>query len=283
MPGNTGEGETKHDMPGERNMVMSGWSGKPPLRVVHNLARSGGTLICRCLGSMRGVAVLSEIHPMAIQLMNPVAQAKHWFGLLSEDDCARVTIGFEDAIELIARRSAERGMQLVIREWSHWDYIGLPFVDQPRYRSLLVDILQDRFRLFAAAIVRHPIDQWLSLRELALIQGKVSLGSFLQGYRRYADLCVQTGFLRYEDFTCAPQEQLALLCRTLELNYDAGFSHRWPENDRFTGHRGGARGEQVKEIRQLPRRKMEPGLLEAFEADQNYREILNLLGYVHPE
>lgn len=264
-------------------MVMPGQSGKPPLRIVHNLARSGGTLIYRCLGSVTGVAALSEIHPMAAHLMSPVAQAREWYGLLSEQDCARGTISFEDAIELIARRSDERGMQLVIREWTHWDYIGLPFVDQPRYQSLLVDVLRDRFRLLRAAIVRHPIDQWLSLRKLALIHGKVSLGSYLEGYRRYADLCVQVGFLRYEDFTREPQEQLEVLCRSLELNYDAGFIQRWWKNDKYTGHRGGARSERVKEIRQLPRRKVEPGLLEAFEVDRNYREILNLLGYSHPE
>ena len=81
-------------------------SGKPPLRIVHNLARTGGTLICRCLGSMKGVAVLSEIHPMAAHLMNPVAQAREWFGLLSEQDFARGVIGFEDAIELIAAPNA---------------------------------------------------------------------------------------------------------------------------------------------------------------------------------
>lgn len=262
---------------------MTVQSAAPPLRIVHNLARSGGTLISRCLGSMTGVAVLSEIHPMAAHMMNPVAQAKHWFGLLSDEDCARGTTGFDDAIELIAQRSTERGMQLVIREWTHWDYIGQPFVEKPRNRSLLADILQSRFRLLQAAIVRHPIDQWLSLRELALIHGKVGLGSYLEGYRRYADLCVQTGFVRYEDFTAAPQEQIASLCKLLELNYDADFIHRWPENDRYTGHKGGARGERVREIRQLPRRKVELGLFEAFEADRNYREILNLLGYSHPE
>jgi len=36
---------------------------KPRIRLLHQLGRSGGTLISRCLGSMQGVVLLSEIHP----------------------------------------------------------------------------------------------------------------------------------------------------------------------------------------------------------------------------
>ena|GEM_PF-4627496 len=33
------------------------------LRIIHQLARSGGTLLNRCLGCMPGILMLSEIHP----------------------------------------------------------------------------------------------------------------------------------------------------------------------------------------------------------------------------
>jgi hypothetical protein len=68
-------------------------SGGSTVRIVHTLARSGGTLVCRCLGSMSGAVVLSKIHPMARHLMNPIAQAMESFGLHSAVDCARGMIG----------------------------------------------------------------------------------------------------------------------------------------------------------------------------------------------
>jgi hypothetical protein len=244
------------------------------------LARSGGTLVCRCLGSMNGVVVLSEIHPLAVHLMNPVAQARVWFGLLSVEDCARGTISFADAIELIARRCDVRGKHLVIREWSHWDYIGVPFVPGPRYRSLLVDMLRERFGVRSTALVRHPVDMWLNLRELSLVHSALTLDVYLEGYRRFAELCTRTGFMRYEDFVRAPQDQLASLCRSLELDFDPGFAERWLDYEHYTGHKGGARGSRVREIRPLPSREMELRLLDDFERNSNYGEILGLLGYV---
>ena len=56
-----------------------------PVAVVHQMARTGGTLINRCLGSMRDILVLSEIHPLDPQC-KITRQAALWFQLLNEDD-----------------------------------------------------------------------------------------------------------------------------------------------------------------------------------------------------
>ncbi len=51
----------------------AGRSAAPPVvRLVHHLARSGGTLISRCLGCMSGVLLLSEIHPLGTRHFNPL-------------------------------------------------------------------------------------------------------------------------------------------------------------------------------------------------------------------
>jgi hypothetical protein len=110
-------------------------SAKPVLRLIHHMARSGGTVISRCLGCMSGVILLSEIHPLGIRQFNPLAQAQRWFGLLSSHDlaalAARGQIGFADAIELIHRRAEECNQRLVVRDWSHLDFTGVPFVARP--------------------------------------------------------------------------------------------------------------------------------------------------------
>ena len=80
-------------------------AGRPTLRLVHHMARSGGTLISRCLGCMSGVLLLSEIHPLGTAQFNPLVQAQRWYGLLSSQDLAdlraRRRVGFVEAIELI--------------------------------------------------------------------------------------------------------------------------------------------------------------------------------------
>ncbi len=48
---------------------------KPAIRVLHQLARTGGTIISKCLGAMAGVVLLSEINPRGVETYNPLAQA----------------------------------------------------------------------------------------------------------------------------------------------------------------------------------------------------------------
>jgi hypothetical protein len=158
-------------------------TGRPTLRLVHHMARSGGTPISRCLGCMSGVLLLSEIHPLGTARFNPLVQAQRWYGLLSSRDLAelraRQGIGFVDAIELIHQRAVDAGQRLVIRDWSHLDFTGVPFVANPAFRLLTAEALAGRFELRQICTVRHPLDQWLSLRGLAVVQGKLTLERYL--------------------------------------------------------------------------------------------------------
>lgn len=259
-------------------------AGRPTLRLVHHMARSGGTLISRCLGCMSGVLLLSEIHPLGTAQFNPLVQAQRWYGLLSSQDLAelraRGRIGFVDAIELIHRRTGEAGQRLVIRDWSHLDFTGVPFVAHPAYRLLTADALKSRFELRQVCTVRHPIDQWLSLRQLAVVQGKLAVADFLEGYRRFAEAACEIGFLRYEDFAADPSVVMKELCRRLEVRFDRQFTERWSSYAFVTGDVAGSRGGTM--IRPVPRRAVDPALLEELAANPAYRASLELLGYEHP-
>ena len=146
---------------------------KPQLRLIHNMARSGSTLMCKCLGSMQRITLLSEIHPAATQMFNPLNQAHVWFHLLSKKDVASLqqgkSLGFVDAIRLIERRARQKKKHLVIRDWAHLDFTGLPFVESPSFNLGLADALSNDFRLIKLFMVRHPVDHWLSLSRLPLL------------------------------------------------------------------------------------------------------------------
>jgi hypothetical protein len=233
---------------------------------------------------MSGVLLLSEIHPLGTAQFNPLVQAQRWYGLLSSQDLAmlraRARIGFVDAIELIHQRVADAGQRLVIRDWSHLDFTGVPFVAKPAFRLLTAEALAARFELRQICTVRHPLDQWLSLRGLAVVQGKLTLEGYLAGYRAFAERAREIGFLRYEDFVVDPDAVMRELCRRLELRFDRHFAERWSTYAFVTGDVSGGRG--GLEIRPVPRRAAEPGLLEALAGNPDYRASLDLLGYGHP-
>jgi hypothetical protein len=117
---------------------------------------------------MKRVILLSEIHPLGTDRFNPIQQASRWHSLLTPEDLT-LRLSFIDAIALIDRRCEERDAVLLIRDWSHLDFTAVPFLQQPSYRLTTAEMLSDRFEIIHTATVRHPIDQWLSLRDLALI------------------------------------------------------------------------------------------------------------------
>lgn len=257
---------------------------RPTLRLVHHMARSGGTLISRCLGCMSGVLLLSEIHPLGTAQFNPLVQAQRWYGLLSSQDLAelraRGRIGFVDAIELIHRRAAEAGQRLVIRDWSHLDFTGVPFVAKPAYRLLTAEALSGRFDLRQVCTVRHPLDQWLSLHQLAVVQGKLLLEPYLAGYRRFAERAREIGFFRYEDFAADPSAIMKEICRRLEVRFDRHFAERWSSYTFVTGDVSGSRG--GTSIQRVARRAVDSELLGRLAANPDYQTSLELLGYDHP-
>jgi protein O-GlcNAc transferase len=255
---------------------------RPVLRLIHHLARTGGTTISKCLAVMPEVALLSEIHPLGIEKINPLHQAMDWFGLVDQAEIDRLGSppDFAASIRLIASRASARGLRLVIRDWAHLDFAGAPIVDRPAFRLSTAEALSELFRLRQIATVRHPIDHWQSLRRVPIMRGKIDLDRFLKGYRRFAEIAAPMGFVRYEDFCSHPDEALQRLCEALDLAYDASWRLRWAGYDRITGDDAARRGSG--ELRQPRRRPLEPGLADSFLRHPDYQPALTLLGYRHP-
>ncbi len=253
------------------------------------MARSGGTVVSKCLGCMDGVVLLSEIHPnfcIPSLDVDAVEQAYKWFNLLTEQEVYRAgdrnPDNFHDVIGLINQRCIDQEKALVIRDWNHIDFTAVPYVPQPSFCLTTVDALKDFFTIIHTAIVRHPIDQWLSLIKIPNVKGLLSLDSFLHGYHQFAVHCAEIGFFKYEDFTKNPETQLRLLCNRLKLHFDPNFINRWGSYTKITGDIWGF-GRGTNEIRPLPRRLLDATLLEDFKRNADYLSSLEILGYLHPE
>ncbi|MDZ7714101.1 MAG: hypothetical protein U5L06_13830 [Rhodovibrio sp.] len=251
------------------------------IRVIHNLARTGGTLIAKCLGSMDGVVLLSEAHPNGAAWIDPVKQAQNWFGLIDAKEAELIRAEddpFQVLIALCAARCQAKGQTLLVRDWTHLDFTGVPF-QTPHYELTTRDCLAGRFEnVLSTATVRHPIDEWLSLDKLAIVRGHLTIDAYMRGYRAFAEVAREIGFLRYEDFTNNPDGALTTLCDRLRLPFDPTYRTRWVDYTRITGDVGRS-GSPEREIRPTRPKSYDPDLLDAFQASPDFTPALEMLGY----
>lgn len=259
----------------------------PAVAVVHQMARTGGTLVNRCLGSMKDVAVLSEVHPCDPQF-KITRQASAWYQLLGQDDVPWLQEAsalppleaFAEIVVRVAERSAAWGRHLVLRDWSHLDFLGIPFVDRPPMKLLTEVALKDRCRLRQAFFVRHPLDQYASSASRPGMAPQLAPRRFVEAYHAFAQVAASRGFQRYEDFAANPYEQLRVLCRSLDLPFDPGYEGLWRTYDKLTGDNAGpSRGFSLEAIGALPSRPLDDSILAALKSEPDYRASLTLLGY----
>jgi hypothetical protein len=242
--------------------------------------------MCKCLGCMEGVVLLSELHPRAWDRFNPLSQAEQWFGLITPNEIAELqkqgSENYINAITLIEKRCRDRGATLVLRDWAHLDYTGFPFVTTPGYRPQLYTELTDSFDIIRISTTRDPVTQWQSLIQLSVMHeplqsGAFGLDKFLAGYRKYAELCVETGFVRYEDFLRKPDLAMRNLCGQLQIKFDPGFIKKWPDYKTITGDVANPRSSS--KIKMPPKRLVDPDLRKKFLANADYHCACELLGY----
>jgi len=185
---------------------------------------------------MSSVILLSEIHPDAQHApsFNALRQAQQWHGLLPDQNWQEM--GFVDAMIQLQAATQKQGKQLIVRDWSHVDYLGPPVTETPGFTPVLLDVLRSSFTLRRIQLVRHPLDTWLSLRNLNLVKKhRITIEQFLMAYRRYLTKTDSACRLVYGDFLQNPTAQLQRTCEAVGLEFDQGYEGRWFGFDKITG------------------------------------------------
>ena len=240
-------------------------------------------MVGKCIGAMSGVRLFSEIHPDAnhVEYMNVTNQAHRWYQLASQADVNRRD-AFIDGVKNIYRAVEAEDASMVLRDWASIDFIGRILKEEPTYQFYLDNALDPHFSIHTCALVRHPLDQWLSTRRLKIYTDKLSSEAFFYGYRRYAE-AIGERYVQYEEFTRNPESTMQKICEFLDLKYDAGFLDRWHTNTAITGdNKKSSRGTSTSEasrIRPLPRREHDSSLEHQLANNTDYQLSLRLLGY----
>jgi FkbM family methyltransferase len=211
---------------------VGGNGAKPKLRILHNLARSGGTIVSRCLGCMDGVALLSEVHPTLWHAWNdPVKQARDWYGVDVPDDLC-----FVDTIAALEEAFRARGQLLVLRSWDFVDFIPSSKNRRPAGRSLLTEELRDRFELAEVLLARNPLAMLPSVERF--LGESIDQQAFDDGVRAFEAMSSDEycrGRVPFVEFLLNPEREIRHICSALELPYDWQFEDRWQGYTHVTG------------------------------------------------
>ncbi len=257
---------------------------RPVFRLIHALGNPSFAQFLKCLGAMDKVSMLTDMHPLGMNIFSPLLQAQNRYALFDESGweiLLKKNITFEQIMSRAHVALEERGETLVVSNWSHLDFIAQPFLATPSYEMYTSERMAKIFDLREIFVVRHPICQWQSYCRETNVDEHISVEEFLRGYLHLAEQAIKGTIFRCEDFATDPDRILREVCEHLEIEFDPNYADNWPFNMNVTGDAV----VMVLEKRALDTlsapspKDVDPALMERIQADTNYQKILELLGY----
>lgn len=222
-----------------------------PIRTVHHLSCTGGTLITKCIASMANVLILNEIDlhsPMGnFNEQDPAFSPTDLIALLRQGDpklsSELVSELFRSDLEVIRRSQASIGRDLVLRDHSHSHFLTGPEIPA---RPTLLENARRAGPTLSLVTVRNPIHSYASM----MLNGwhkDFSPGSFDEYCRRYLsflDAHKDVPWIKYESFVAMPHETMREICQILDLTYFDGFEGVYGAF-RFSGDSGRSNSEKI--------------------------------------
>jgi len=189
-------------------------------------ARSGGTILNQCLGSMKDVIMLSEVNPLGggwgkkleKSYTTPYEQAKYWYGIeLSNQNYLESILELEEFCK-------NNDKHLIIRDWSFINFSSVPYynVYSPPMKFLNLDMLSKYTKVKTFAFVRDAIDVWIS-------RGKPNIDQFGKEYFCFVSQFLKHNipFFKYENFCKKSDSELEKICDSIKVPFDPSFIKKY--------------------------------------------------------
>ncbi len=242
-------------------------------------ARSGGTLLNKCIGSLPDTVVLSEVNPLgggwgengADSFSTVRAQAKNWYNLDIKSD------EFADGIIELYEICKDTNKRLVVRDWTFVNFVPCEENQwSPPNRFLTLDSLKDNCAVIPFAFIRNAIDVWIS-------RGMPPVNDFFMHYLNYVERLTRENicYFRYEDFCANPQGRLKEICEYANLPY-RDVTNIYQAFSKVNGdvqNKSASRGIKQNKIAPLPRKYIPWQKIREIEESSLVRRCNELVGY----
>jgi hypothetical protein len=218
----------------QRRAMATAFSPREQIASIHHLACTGGTIISKCIASMRGVYLLSEIHPFRTNSpqfdpMAVTAQFQAQYGALSSTE---MKSAFLAQMAIVGECVKRRGGHLVLRDHAHTDFCAEGGALAP---TMLATLSESGYRTNAAVTIRDPVESYISM----LNNGWRELGfdSYCERWLAFLDCYGDRPIHRYEDFCNDPEKEIIGICNDLQIPFDPNFRNGIAKQ-RLTGDSG---------------------------------------------
>ena len=181
-------------------------------------ASSGATLVNQCLAGSSQVVMLSELNPLGggtgkekeNSYKTIKEQLRHWYDIEIRSD------HFADAA-CEAEETIGDQRKLIIRDWSYINFTKHPANnDSPPNKLLIIEELQSHTQIKSMALIRHPIDVWISRNFPPIEEFVKDYGNFLKAVKE-----INCPIFRYEDFVASPVLELTKILDFFDMKESA--------------------------------------------------------------
>ena len=252
--------------------------------IIYAFARSGGTLINRCLGCIPGNIVLSEVNPHAALIPIEI-QARDWFNLLSYSEYIELSQKtYVEKISSLTEVAGQQDRHLIIRDWTTINFLDRASNDIYTSTRILEQELylsDHSFDCRPIVLTRRSADVYESLTRTFKHLKDLSVKEFGICYLAYAEAVTAYPVFHYEMFCREPQEELKRMCEVLGVNYCDTFVTEFTKFIRCTGDNTlfqPSRGNQLEKISVLASHHGSESYIAA-SLDKNCLKADKLLGY----
>ena len=245
-------------------------------------ARSGGTVLNKCLGVQPDVFIASEVNPAVEALsdqLDPglkrvtlISQAKEWLGL----ELKGAT--FVERVRELRRHCTDNRLELLIRDWTFVNFNPHSTNSgTPPCRLLTLQQLSAETGLRPFAFVRDAIDIWIS-------RGTPDPAPFFASYRLFVEQLKKypVPIYRYEDFCREPAKVLKEICSYLGIRYADGAIQGYQDFTHVIGDDqvpGGSRGRNQNRIGPLLRKRIPADKVRILAECRDVEEVQQMMGY----
>lgn len=251
-----------------------------PIRTIHHLSCTGGTLLTKCIASMSNVLVINEVDPLSplstrkdevkftpTDLISLVRQ-----GDLHADHDATISV-FTESLKALNLQQNEMGRVIVLRDHSHSHFLTGPTVAK---RPSVLEIVNIISNTLSVVSVRNPVDSFRSMqmRNWHSHFSPSTFDEYCVRYHAFLDHYSNLPIVKYEDFVSDPKKVMLKICDHLNLRYFDDFESVY-SHFLFSGDSGRS-GEKITS---RPPRDIPDDFQKIIQSSQHYIDLAQRLGY----